>query len=149
MRPVRHLPMIFSITLFATSMMACASTSGPGVRIVGDHLELDDTIHFATGKAQIQSDSFQLLDRIAFVLKESPDIVAVQILGHTDSTGEPAFNQKLSEDRAAAVQKYLQEHGVTQQMSTQGLGQTKPVCQEKTDDCRYKNRRVEFLIKRG
>ena len=136
------------LTLGATAM-ACASTSGPNVRIVGDHLELDDTIHFATGKSTIAQDSYLLLDRIAFVLKESPDIVAVKIYGHTDATGSNEFNQTLSEGRAAAVQAYLKDKGVTQKMQTKGFGHTNPVCSEKTDECRYRNRRVEFLIERG
>lgn len=135
-------------TVFAASLAACASNV-PNVRIVGDHLELGDTIHFATGKSEIAADSYALLNRIAEVLKASPEIVAVQINGHTDNTGAPEVNKTLSKDRAAAVEAYLKSKGVATEMRSQGFGQDKPVCEEDTDACRYRNRRVEFIIERS
>ncbi len=149
MQRVRGFGFIVLVTALVAGVSACAGKSGPEVRIVGDHLELNDTIHFATNEATIEQDSYQLLDRIAFVLKKSPDIVAVKIQGHTDDTGAPDFNQTLSEKRAKSVQAYLRGEGVTQSLDTAGFGDTKPLCPEKTEECRYRNRRVEFIIERN
>ena len=140
----------FATGCLAMAFVACASSgNAPMVKVVGDHLELGDTIHFSTGNAEIAQESFALLDRIAEVLKASPDIVGVQINGHTDNTGKAEVNKALSEKRAAAVESYLKSKGVAKTMQVQGFGQDKPVCTDDTDDCRYRNRRVEFIIERS
>lgn len=130
-------------------MVSKASESTKGVKIVGDHLELEDHIYFETGKADIKQDSHDLLNRVATVLKNAPNIVAVKIHGHTDNSGAADMNQKLSEARAASVEAYLRDHGVKQKLESAGFGQDKPLCNEDTDDCRAKNRRVEFLISKS
>lgn len=137
-----------SLTLGLLSLGACKTVNNAtgGVRIVGDHLELDRHVHFASGEAVILEDSHDLLNRVATVLKARDDIALVRVNGHTDMTGSPEGNLTLSESRAAAVVEYLRGQGVGSELVSKGFGQTEPVCQEATSECNAKNRRVEFLI---
>jgi peptidoglycan-associated lipoprotein len=116
------------------------------VRIVGDHLEIDRFIHFAFDSHQILDDSFDLLDHIAQLLKNHPEIVKLHVIGHTDSSGTREYNQQLSERRANAVVEALRSRGATQTMDAAGKGMTQHLCTENTDACHEKNRRVEFVI---
>jgi len=116
------------------------------VQIEGDHLTIDDHIHFATNEATILEDSNDLLEQIAIVLKNHTEITGVQVVGHTDDVGGDADNLDLSERRAAAVADALRGRGVTQTLNSRGAGEGEPLCQEATDECRAQNRRVEFII---
>lgn len=116
------------------------------VHIEGDRLTIDRMIHFALDSDEILDDSTELLDHIAQVLKNHEELVKLDIVGHTDESGDHDHNQDLSERRAAAVVKALADRGVSQEMGSRGLGETEPLCEEDTDDCHEKNRRVEFII---
>lgn len=71
----------------------------------------------------------------------------VRVDGHTDSTGEEKYNQWLSEKRANSVKAFLEDAGVAaSRISIKGLGQLKPVADNKTPEGRQKNRRVEVVI---
>lgn len=73
---------------------------------------------------------------------------SLTIEGHTDSTGTPAHNQVLSEQRAKSVREYLTGKGVAAgRLTTAGYGQVKPVADNATELGRAQNRRVE-LVKR-
>lgn len=144
-----HLLLTLSLGLGAAAGCAQTKQVAGKVKIVGDHIELADHINFETGKAEIRADSHALLDNLASVLKHNPDIAAVHIQGHTDNSGDPAFNQDLSEKRAAAVKSYLEGKGVKKNLDAKGFGQDKPLCTDDTAECRAKNRRVEFIIERG
>ena len=80
------------------------------------------------------------------VLRSHDEITAVRIEGHSDLRGNAAHNLELSERRAAAVAAYLHDHGVPQPVSSEGFGVTRPLCEEDTDECHDRNRRVEFII---
>ena len=68
-------------------------------------------------------------------------------MGHTDSKGSKAYNQKLSERRAQAVADFLRTFGVKNSMSVKGMGETQPVADNATDAGRAQNRRVEIRTK--
>ena len=103
-------------------------------------------IQFETGKAVIKKSSNSILNEIVKVMKENPEY-KLNISGHTDSTGKPEKNLKLSKDRAAAVEKYLTAHGVeASRIHSEGYGDTKPVASNKTTQGKAKNRRVEFEV---
>lgn len=75
-----------------------------------------------------------------------PD-VKVSIEGHTDNTGKPEANQKLSENRSAAVKTYLVGKGINaDRLSTKGYGADQPIEDNKTAAGKAKNRRVEFKL---
>jgi outer membrane protein OmpA-like peptidoglycan-associated protein len=117
------------------------------VRIEGDHLSIDGTINFASDSDEILEDSNVLLDHIATLLRNhTADISHLRVIGHTDAAGGQEHNQELSERRAAAVVAALQTRGVTTELESSGAGEMEPVCDEDTDDCHARNRRVEFII---
>jgi len=106
-----------------------------------------EQVHFETGKAVIKEDSFQLLKDVAKVLVENPHIRRVEIQGHTDNVGNPKKNLQLSQDRADAVRAFLIGQGVAaDRLLSVGYGDTKPVADNKTEQGRAANRRVEFVI---
>jgi len=116
------------------------------VRIEGDHLTIDRMIHFALDSDEILDDSTEILDHIAQVLKNHKELVTLHVVGHTDESGDHDHNEELSDRRAAAVVKALRDRDVTLEIDSRGAGETEPLCEEDTDDCHEKNRRVEFLV---
>lgn len=104
-------------------------------------------IEFAFNSDKLTSASNATLDQIATLLNENPTWGTVKIAGNTDNIGSKAYNQKLSEKRAAAVKKYLVSKGVSASaLSTVGYGETKPIASNDTAAGRQQNRRVEFSI---
>jgi len=105
-------------------------------------------ILFDTGKATIKPESAAAIAPIGEVLKSTPAL-KIEIQGHTDNVGTPAANLKLSQDRAAAVKVYIvSTFGIAaDRMTTAGLGDTKPVGDNKTEAGRAENRRVELVKK--
>ncbi len=103
-------------------------------------------IQFETGSAVILPESYSELDEI---LKSS--VVAeglnVGVYGHTDNTGNPDANQRLSEQRANAVKSYLISKGLlTSRIEAKGLGQSEPIAENATAAGRAKNRRVQIVL---
>jgi outer membrane protein OmpA-like peptidoglycan-associated protein len=105
-------------------------------------------ILFDTGKATIKPESAAAIGVIGELLKSDPTL-KIEIQGHTDNVGAPGANLKLSQDRAAAVKaSVVQTHGVpADRMTTAGYGDTKPVGDNKTEEGRAQNRRVELVKK--
>ncbi|HEX5657460.1 MAG TPA: OmpA family protein [Polyangiales bacterium] len=103
-------------------------------------------ILFASGNAKIRPASFPLLNDAVRVLQQYPDL-RIRISGHTDNTGKVARNQKLSEDRAAAVKTYLVTHGVADsQIQIRGAGPDEPIADNRSALGRTQNRRIEFEL---
>jgi OmpA-OmpF porin, OOP family len=104
-------------------------------------------VNFDTGKATITPDSAATLDTAAAALKAAGDL-RVEVGGHTDNVGTPEANLKLSQDRAQAVMAALAERGVkADRLTAKGYGQTAPVADNRTENGRAKNRRVELVRK--
>jgi outer membrane protein OmpA-like peptidoglycan-associated protein len=104
-------------------------------------------VNFDTGKATIRPDSAQTLDDAAAALKTVP-AMKIEVGGHTDNVGTPEANQKLSQERAQAVMAALAQRGIkADRMTAKGYGQTVPVADNRTEDGRAKNRRVELVRK--
>ena len=105
-----------------------------------------DDINFETGKSVITPESHQYLNKVASILKRTG--VKIEVKGHTDNTGTPKFNSRLSRDRAVAVVNYLKKAGVpASQLSYSYYGETCPIKDNSTEYGRSINRRVEFEIK--
>jgi outer membrane protein OmpA-like peptidoglycan-associated protein len=93
-------------------------------------------------------DSDALLSEIADVLIRNPQVTAVEIQGHTDNTGTPAYNLRLSQERAEAVMQRLVAGGVAaSRLSAKGYGDTQPLLPNITERNRAKNRRVQFILR--
>jgi outer membrane protein OmpA-like peptidoglycan-associated protein len=119
------------------------------VVVTKEKIELKETVLFGTNNAEILPGSFPLMDAIAEVLAEHREIEIVVVEGHTDSVGAKAFNQRLSERRAAAVVVALVSRGVaSSRLSSKGYGLTHPLLPNDNDENRAKNRRVELRIER-
>lgn len=103
-------------------------------------------ILFDTGSDRIRAESAPVLARIAGMLEAHPELALV-IEGHTDDVGGAAANQRLSEQRAAAVKAYLvATHGIDAgRLTSEGLGASRPAASNDTPDGRQKNRRVELV----
>ena len=102
-------------------------------------------INFETGKSDIKSESQKTIEQIVEMLKSNPAL-KIRVEGHTDNVGTPASNQTLSENRAKAVMDAIITEGIDKtRLSSKGWGQTKPIAENKTEDNKAKNRRVEIV----
>jgi OOP family OmpA-OmpF porin len=107
-----------------------------------------DEITFETDSAALTPDSADQIGQLATVLKAFPS-TNVSVEGHTDNTGDPAVNKKLSEDRAAAVKAALIDKGVpADRVTSVGWGAEKPVASNETEEGKLKNRRVEITLQK-
>ncbi len=109
-------------------------------------VNMKSEILFETGSAVLKDEAVEQISKVGDIIaKYSDDRVRVE--GHTDSTGSAAKNEELSLRRADAVKRVLVGRGVKEsQITTLGLGSTKPVADNKTATGRAANRRVELHI---
>jgi outer membrane protein OmpA-like peptidoglycan-associated protein len=113
----------------------------------GTIITLAGGIPFKTGKADLQPVAIDRLKIVAEALKGTQRTILVE--GHTDSTGKPETNMKLSQARAETVRKYLIDGGLpADQIRAVGVGQDRPVADNKTSSGRAKNRRVEVILEK-
>lgn len=110
-------------------------------------------IEFDFNSSVINKDSYVILDQIVSIFKGNPTWSELKIKGYTDNIGSNEYNKKLSEERAASVEKYLLSKGVkSSRLGTEGLGEMQPIAPNEfgndTDNPngRQKNRRVEFQL---
>jgi len=109
-------------------------------------IEIKQKVHFQTAKWRILPRSYGLLNQVAQVLKDYPKM-KISIDGHTDNRGSDRYNQRLSENRAGSVRKYLIGKGIdASRMRSIGHGEGKPIASNRTRRGRAANRRVEFNI---
>jgi len=103
-------------------------------------------IYFDTGKAEIKTESEPVLNEIAKLLKQSPNL-NLYVVGHTDNVGAFNSNMELSQRRAEAVVKMLvSKHGIdAKRLQPVGVGPVSPIASNKTEEGRAKNRRVELV----
>lgn len=105
-----------------------------------------EDVHFNTGEATLRESSYEALGHLEEALKRNPNM-RVEIAGHTDSRGDKASNQELSEERAQAVVDYLVEQGIERaRLEAKGYGERKPVASNDTEKGRQQNRRTEVRI---
>jgi outer membrane protein OmpA-like peptidoglycan-associated protein len=120
----------------------------PRAVLTARKIEITEAVFFDSGKDVIQARSFQLLDDIARILEDHPEVKGLSIEGHTDASGAAARNQVLSERRSAAVKVYLVKKGIApERLEARGFGATRPVVKEVDAAGKAKNRRVEFLVR--
>jgi OmpA-OmpF porin, OOP family len=104
-------------------------------------------LNFDTGKATINPDSQAQLEQIRQMLTSAPDL-KLEVAGHTDNVGKPEANKTLSQQRAQSVMKALTEGGVAAaRLTAAGYGADKPLADNRSEDGRAKNRRVELVKK--
>lgn len=118
-------------------------------RLADDSLKIGiaSDVSFDIDKADIKPNALATYTKIAEVLKDY-DRTVIHVVGHTDSTGSDAYNQGLSERRAASVLQVLRGNGViADRLLTEGRGEREPIADNATAAGRTRNRRVDVVIK--
>ena len=117
------------------------------VLITSDKIDISDKVYFATGKATIKKESFGLLDEVAIILADHPELLVVRIEGHTDSRGSASGNKRLSQARADSVRDYFVSRDIAaDRLISVGFGEEQPLDTAETEEAWEKNRRVTFHI---
>ncbi len=102
-------------------------------------------IYFEAGKAVLKKESDPLLERIRDLLAKQPDL-RLRIEGHTEARGSSEWNLKLSQARADAVKAWLVAHAIDGgRLEAVGFGETKPIADNRTNEGRARNRRVDLV----
>jgi outer membrane protein OmpA-like peptidoglycan-associated protein len=105
-----------------------------------------NNLFFDVAKSELRPESYTELDRLSEFLAANTKIT-IELSGHTDNVGQDAENKKLSQERVNAVRIYLVSKGVNEKrMRAIGLGKSKPLGSNATEEGRQRNRRVEFKI---
>jgi outer membrane protein OmpA-like peptidoglycan-associated protein len=118
-------------------------------KIEGTHVKIPGELEFDVDKATLKetAGTKDILNTLVEFMAQNPSVTKLRIEGHTDNTGTPEHNMKLSQERADAVAAWLALHGVAKtRLVTKGFGQTTPL--EKNDSAEHKamNRRTVFHI---
>ena len=118
------------------------------VRVTDEEIIILEQVQFKTGSATILKASDDLLMQVSIVLAEHPEILRLEVQGHTDNRGGKKYNMKLSDRRAAAVVKWLTKRGNVDatRLTSHGYGMEEPITDNDTPEGRQKNRRVQFKI---
>ena len=108
----------------------------------------NDKVRFPVNKAEISDEAKAMIDEAVGPLVKENRGVWFEIEGHTDNTGDAAYNFKLGEERAMAVRDYIAKtHGIAlNRLNVISYGEEKPVAENKTRDERAQNRRVVIRI---
>lgn len=138
---------------------ACPNTAGPknedpkkngcpAVAIESGQIKILQQVKFKTDSAVILKESDEILNAVAKILKDHPEITLIRVEGHTDNKGSKAHNKDLSAKRAASVVTWLTTKGKIdkKRLKSAGFGDEKPIDTNDTDAGRQNNRRVEFHI---
>ena len=105
------------------------------------------TIRFESGRSSLDPDSAGLLDHLVETALRCPT-ANIEVAGHTDSDGDSAANQALSEKRAQAVVDYLVKAGLpASRFTAVGYGSTQPIAANDSEEGKARNRRIEFIVK--
>lgn len=119
----------------------------PAARVEKGQIKILDRVEFEYNSAKLTRASDSILTAVLNVLMENPTIKKIDVQGHTDNRGSDAYNLKLSNKRAAAVVKWLIDHGIDAgRLTSHGYGMNRPIDSNESDEGRQNNRRVEFHI---
>ena len=125
---------------------APAPAPKPAPKPVKEKVTMAADAHFDFDKSALKPEGKAKLDDLVGKLK-AVNLEVVIAIGHTDSIGSNAYNQKLSMRRASSVKQYLVSKGIeANRIYTEGKGETQPVADNKTKEGRAKNRRVEIEV---
>jgi len=121
-------------------------TYGQLPKMENGKLVLETPVSFKTGNAELTDDGKEALKPVKEFLLQKDYITTLRIEGHTDNSNAEAVNQKLSEQRALAVCKWLVENGIDcKRLIAVGFGSSKPVAANDSGENKAKNRRMEFI----
>ncbi len=119
----------------------------PVVEVTKEEVLILEQILFEFDSATIRPESRKLVEQIASTLTLNPQLKRVEVQGHTDSVGRPAYNLELSQRRVESVVDALVAQGVARErLTAKGYGQSQPIADNATEEGRSQNRRVQFII---
>ncbi len=119
----------------------------PLVQFTEKEIVISQQVQFDLDRSTIKPESNELLDAIAAVIKAHPELVKIEVQGHTDSSGSKQHNKILSQGRADAVRKALVKRGIADKtFDSVGYGMEQPIADNATEEGRATNRRVQFKI---
>lgn len=119
----------------------------PAPTMVTETLVLEADTNFDFDKAVLKPAGRETLSRLAEDVRRAESVDSISVVGHTDSIGTEAYNQGLSERRAASVRDFLVEQGVNPSLiRTRGMGESQPIASNATREGRAQNRRVEITV---
>ncbi len=125
---------------------AAAAPAAPAPAAVASKVTFAADAFFDFDKSVLKPEGKAKLDDLVSKV-QGINLEVIVAVGHTDSVGSDAYNQKLSERRAQAVKAYLESKGIDKsRVYTEGKGEKQPVADNKTKDGRAKNRRVEIEV---
>jgi OOP family OmpA-OmpF porin len=145
--PGRDFPQGFQYKADISVKPAAAPVDGTVCQQLFTELLSKGSIRFEAARATIDPDSAGLLDRLIETALRCP-ATNIEIAGHTDTDGDDAANQALSEKRAQAVADYLVKAGLpADRFTAVGYGSAQPVASNDTDEGKAQNRRIEFVVR--
>jgi len=104
-------------------------------------------INFSSGSAQIPRQSMPVLEQSASAIKSAPAGTVLEVGGYTDNVGNPDANQKLSQQRADSVRRFLIDKGAnSDSLVAKGYGGSNPIASNDTEEGRFRNRRIEYKV---
>ena len=104
-----------------------------------------NVINFRSGSSEIPKESMPVLEQSASAIKSAPTGTVLEVGGYTDNVGNPAANQRISQQRADSVRHFLIGKGVnSDSLVSKGYGDSNPIASNDTEDGRFKNRRIEY-----
>ncbi len=119
----------------------------PKVIVTDKEIKILEKIEFDFDRATIKPVSDPIIDAVAKVMTDNPEIRLIEIQGHTDNKGSPFYNRLLSDRRAKAVKDALIKRGVSaKRLRSKGYGQAQPIADNDSNEGRATNRRVQFKI---
>jgi OmpA-OmpF porin, OOP family len=137
----------FTVTVVEKQLMRQDITASDMLDAINKNGFIALDIHFDTGKSTIKPESDPIVQQIVQLLIDNADL-KLGVEGHTDNVGDPKSNQKLSDDRAKSVVAALGKSGIqTSRLFPAGFGQDRPVADNRSEEGRAKNRRVELVKK--
>ncbi len=117
------------------------------IQMVNDRIVLEERVLFDLSRARVKRRAWPILEAIKKLQEQHPEWISLRIEGHADVQGDPDFNQKLSERRAANVREKLVEFGIPAGMiDAVGYGSTRPRDKRMDEEGHQRNRRVEFVV---
>jgi outer membrane protein OmpA-like peptidoglycan-associated protein len=137
-----------AIELAMANRREMGAPQGPAATLKHDSIAILQQVQFETNVSVIKPESTQVLEAVAAILREHPEIETLAIEGHTDGSGDSEWNSSLSKQRAEQVRDWLVRYGGVdgKRLSAAGYGNNRPVAEEKDETGRRANRRVEFRI---
>jgi len=114
-----------------------------GIKIVP---KVGAMVQFDYNSSTIRGDAYDLLNKYVDVFQNDLPKARLMIVGHTDSIGSDAFNQRLSLSRAQSIHNYFKQRGIAEKrFKIRGMGESQPIASNDSDHGRRENRRVEFI----